>query len=108
MPLGIVALFWLRLYLPLLRQDIPQNPDNTARFERLRFAKQPLVELGDISPVDLGAGVGIGADRRLAMDGALRDACRNHQGHAGQAPDLLRWQSHFSGHETVQEDRLGT
>ena len=75
-PLGIVALFWLRLYLPLLRQDIPQSPTNTVGFQRLGFAKEPLANLGDLSPADLHAGVGVGADRRSAMHGALRDACR--------------------------------
>ena len=75
-PLGLVALFWLRLYLPLLRQDIPQNPTNTAGFKRLGFAKEPLASLGDLSPVDLAAGGGVAADRRSAMHGALRDACQ--------------------------------
>ena len=75
-PLGIVALFWLRLYLPLLRQDIPQSPTNTVGFQRLGFAKEPLANLGDLSPIDLRAGGGIGPGDRRAMHGALRDACR--------------------------------
>lgn len=75
-PLGIVALFWLRLYLPLLREDVPQSPSNTAGFERLGFAKDALARLGDISPIDLRAGGSVGADRRWAMHGALRDACQ--------------------------------
>ena len=75
-PLGIVALFWLRLYLPLLRQDIPQSPTNTAGFERLGFAKDPLGNLEALSPIDLRPGVRIGTDQRRAMHGALRDACR--------------------------------
>lgn len=75
-PLGLVALFWLRLYLPLLRQDIPQSPTNTIGFHRLGFAKEPLANLGDVSPIDLSSGVSIGPDHRRAMHGALRDACR--------------------------------
>ena len=75
-PLGLVALFWLRLYLPLLRQDIPQSPTNTVGFHRLGFAKEPLANLGDLSPIDLSSGVSIGPDHRGAMHGALRDACR--------------------------------
>lgn len=75
-PLGVVALFWLRLYLPLLRQDIPQNPTNTVGFERLGFAKESLANLRNLSPTDLRAGVGVGAHHRRAMHGALRDACR--------------------------------
>ena len=75
-PLGVVALFWLRLYVPLLRNDIPQNPRNTFGFKYLGFAKESLANLGDLSPVDLRAGSGVGADHRRAMHGALRDACR--------------------------------
>ena len=74
-PLGMVALFWLRLYLPLLRADIPQNPNNTTRFENLGFAKAPLEQLSDISPIDLRAGGAVGENRRRAMHQSLRDAC---------------------------------
>ena len=74
-PLGIVALFWLRLYLPLLRADIPQARRNTAGFEELSFAGRALAQLGDISPLDLRAGVAVGSDRRRAMHESLRDAC---------------------------------
>ena len=75
-PLGIVALFWLRLYLPLLRQDMPQSSANTIGFHRLGFAKEPLANLRGLSPIDLRAGGRIGSDDRQAMHGALRDACR--------------------------------
>ena len=74
-PLGLVALFWLRLYLPLLRKNLPQNPTNTAGFERLGFAKAALASLGNVSPIDFRAGAGIGPDRRRAMHESLRDAC---------------------------------
>ena len=75
-PLGMVALFWLRLYLPLLRADMPQNPTNTSKFANLGFAKSPLEQLGDISPLDLRAGGVVGSDRRQAMHHSLRDACK--------------------------------
>ncbi|MCY4057259.1 MAG: class I SAM-dependent methyltransferase [Gammaproteobacteria bacterium] len=74
-PLGMVALFWLRLYLPLLRANMPQNPNNTSRFENLGFAKAALEQLSDISPIDLRAGGVVGNDRRRAMHQSLRDAC---------------------------------
>ena len=74
-PLGLVALFWLRLYLPLLRQNVPQNPSNTTGFERLGFAKAALVNLETISPVDFRAGYRFHANLRQAMHQALRDAC---------------------------------
>ena len=78
-PLGMVALFWLRLYLPLLRADIPQAPKNTAGFEELRFAGKALAELGDISPLDLRAGGVVGPNRRRAMHHSLRAACETIQ-----------------------------
>ena len=74
-PLGIVALFWLRLYMPLLRANVPQNPNNTTGFERLGFAKAALEQLSDISPLDLRPGGVVGSDRRQAMHHSLRDAC---------------------------------
>ena len=74
-PLGIVALFWLRLYLPLLRANVPQNPNNTTGFEKLGFAKEALGQLGDVSPLDLRPGGVVGSDRRQAMHRSLRDAC---------------------------------
>ena len=74
-PLGMVALFWLRLYLPLLRADMPQNPSNRTGFKRLGFAKTALEQLSDISPLDLRAGGVVGSDWRQAMHHSLRDAC---------------------------------
>ena len=74
-PLGVVALFWLRLYLPLLRANIPQSGNNTTGFENLAFAKDGLTQLGDISPLDLRAGGVVGSDRQRAMHDSLRDAC---------------------------------
>ena len=78
-PLGMVALFWLRLYLPLLAADIPQARGNTTGFEKLAFAGKGLEQLGDISSFDLRAGGVVDADRRQAMHTALRDACATIQ-----------------------------
>lgn len=74
-PLGMVALFWLRLYLPLLRAGMPQSPTHTTGFQNLAFAKAALEQLGDLSPLDLRAGGVVGNARRRAMHQALRDAC---------------------------------
>ena len=41
LPLGIVAMNWLRLYLPLLKADLPQVPPNLDGRERLGFVKEP-------------------------------------------------------------------
>ena len=32
-PLGLVALYWLRLYMPLIREDLPQTPTNVGTDE---------------------------------------------------------------------------
>ena len=78
-PLGIVALIWLRLYLPLLRADVPQAPKNTAGFEQLAFAGPALAQLGDVSPLDLRVGGVMATGRRRAMHDSLRDACETIQ-----------------------------
>lgn len=38
-PLGLIALNWLRLYLPLLAANLPQSAINTEGGERLEFCK---------------------------------------------------------------------
>ncbi len=75
-PLGLVALFWIRLYLPLLSGDLPQSPTNTRDFEHIGFARAPLRALsGALSPVDLAPGATIGGDRGAMLHRALRDVC---------------------------------
>lgn len=39
LPLGLVGLYWLRLYLPLAAADLPQAPGNRRGAEGLGFAK---------------------------------------------------------------------
>lgn len=41
LPLGLVALFWLRLYMPLLKSGLPQQPNNVG-LEGLSFVKESL------------------------------------------------------------------
>ena len=75
-PLGLVALFWIRLYLPLLSGDLPQSPSNRRAFERIGFAGAPLRALsGALSPVDLAPGASITGDRGAMLHRALQDAC---------------------------------
>ena len=53
-PLGLVALNWLRLYLPLIAADLPQTPKNR-QADGLGFAKQGFRAVlgGSISSLDL-------------------------------------------------------
>ncbi len=74
-PLGIAALYWIRLYLPLLRRNLPQSPRNRYGFEQLGFANDALRQLAATATDDLRAGMRVGADRKQAVHRALRAAC---------------------------------
>ena len=77
-PLGLVALTWLRLYLPLARANLPQAPQNRDGGEKLGFAGPGFRALlgGDVSPLDFRVGeVFIGAWAR-ALRAALGEAAR--------------------------------
>lgn len=74
-PLGIAALYWIRLYLPLLQQSMPQSRRNRSGFDQLGFANEALRQLGDTAAYDLRIGMRVGADRKKAVHLALRAAC---------------------------------
>ena len=74
-PLGIAALYWIRLYLPLLQRNLPQNPMNRRGFQRLGFAIDALGQLTGPAAYDLRVGMHVGADRKKAVHRALRAAC---------------------------------
>jgi hypothetical protein len=78
LPLGLVALCWLRLYLPLLRRDLPQSPSNARSGDRLGFVRGGFQELmaGAASPLDLRVGMPLGAKGARAVHAALRDAAQ--------------------------------
>jgi hypothetical protein len=73
-PLGLVALNWLRLCLPLIREGLPQTPTNVGA-EGLGFAKEGFKRLiTEMSAADLRIGAGFAADRAKLVHAALRDA----------------------------------
>ncbi|MGI4800216.1 MAG: methyltransferase domain-containing protein [Janthinobacterium lividum] len=76
LPLGLVALTWLRLYVPLLRHDLPQSPTNRRGGETLGFAKTGLQALlaSGLSSLDLRVGSRFTGDGARAVRGALLDA----------------------------------
>jgi hypothetical protein len=75
-PLGLVALNWLRLYLPLIRESLPQTPRNVGT-EGLGFAKEGFQNLlSGISASDLRIGARFTLDRAKALHLALRDAAQ--------------------------------
>ena len=73
-PLGAVALSWIQLYLPLLRENIPQNPRNTYGGHRLGFSKAALDNLSPQATIPLRPGVSLYADLGTNLTKSLRDA----------------------------------
>ena len=74
-PMGLVALTWIRLYKPLLAADLPQNPSNRG-CERLGFAKTAFRKLGEVSHHDLRVGMPFTGDTGAALHQAIKDAVR--------------------------------
>jgi hypothetical protein len=75
-PLGLVALNWLRLYLPLTAADLPQAPLNRRAAEGLGFARDGWKALAaGVVPVrDLRVGAMFSGDAAGAIRSALGDA----------------------------------
>lgn len=75
-PLGLVALNWLRLYLPLIRDGLPQTPTNLGA-EGLGFAKEGFRRLlSEVPAADLKIGGRFTASRARTVHAALRDAAQ--------------------------------
>lgn len=74
-PLGLVALVWVRMYLPLVRLGLPQAPRNSGP-EGLSFAKAGFRRLLDdrLDPADLRVGVMFDEDRSAAIRAAIGEA----------------------------------
>ncbi|MBU8546126.1 MULTISPECIES: methyltransferase domain-containing protein [Roseomonadaceae] len=75
LPLGLVALTWLRLYLPLVAANLPQMPANRGA-DGLGFAGDGFRALlgGVIPRLDLRLGARFSGDAAQAVHAALRDA----------------------------------
>lgn len=75
LPLGLVALFWVRLYLPLVRIGLPQLPRNSGA-DGLGFAKAGFRVLlaDDIDPAELRVGAVFGSGRAEAVLAAIGEA----------------------------------
>ena len=73
-PLGLVALNWLRLYMPLIRESLPQRQNNIGT-SGLGFAKTGFVALlADCSANDLRIGAQFSNGRAKSLHAALREA----------------------------------
>jgi len=74
-PLGIVGLYWLKQYKPLLlTHKIPQHPNARQGYG---FAGDDFYHLAKISNYDLRVGTSFDVARGATVTGAIRDACKN-------------------------------
>jgi hypothetical protein len=74
-PLGLVALYWIRLFLPLLSADLPQSPTNRG-LTGLGFVNEGFQGLLGCAPNDLRVGTRYGADFGATLHAALVGASR--------------------------------
>lgn len=74
-PLGLVALVWIRMYLPLVRLGLPQAPRNSGP-DGLGFAKAGFRTLLDdhLDSAELRVGAMFDEDRTAAIAAAIGDA----------------------------------
>ncbi|MEP5764954.1 MAG: methyltransferase domain-containing protein [Halieaceae bacterium] len=74
-PLGILGLYWLKLYIPLLiKNEIRQQK---RAYAGLLFATDDFYALEDISSFDLRIGARFTGDQARHVTGAIRAACYN-------------------------------
>ena len=76
-PLGAVALNWVRMYLPLISRGMPQAPKNVG-LSGLGFTKRGFRSLmaSGLAPADLRVGATFTGERGLAVAGAIGEAAR--------------------------------
>lgn len=72
-PLGLVALYWIRAFKPLIEQNVPQKPPSRNE-TGLGFVKEGFRALREISPYSLRLGARFTGPQARALLAALRDA----------------------------------
>jgi hypothetical protein len=100
-PMGLVGLYWLRLFRPLLDANLPQSPTNRGT-EGLGFVGAAYHRAHSLSPLDLRIGQVVGAARSGALHGALRDACDTI------ATMPVRYSAYPDGRRIFEVARTGT
>ena len=73
-PLGLVGLYWLRLYKPLLSNDLPQAPNNRG-LEKLGFVKESFKSLLQKPESEWKTGAAFTADYAVALHDSIKEAC---------------------------------
>jgi hypothetical protein len=71
LPLGLIALFWIRMFKPLIERGLPQRPDR-----RMAFVKAAFLALGPVAAFDLRPGASFSGAPADALRRALADAAR--------------------------------
>lgn len=74
-PMGLVALVWLRLYKPLLNEGFPQLPSKNPKLGFVKNAYREVDKL--LSHLDLRVGMRFGEERGSVLHQALKDAAAN-------------------------------
>ena len=72
-PLGLIALIWIRLFKPLLSAGLPQSPSNVG-LQRLGFVKAAYRSLDDVSHLELRVGTRFSSELSPVLHQALGDA----------------------------------
>jgi hypothetical protein len=72
-PLGLIALIWIRLFKPLLRSALPQTPSNVG-YEGLSFVRDAFKKLTDVSSLDFRVGMAFTGDLAVALHQCPKDA----------------------------------
>ena len=75
LPFGLIGLYWVRLYQPLTRADLPQMPNNSQAGEKLGFVGEHYQRLRDTIASDLAIGSEFRGEMAHAVRGAVKDAC---------------------------------
>ncbi len=75
-PLGLVAIFWLRQFKSVLKEDLPQMPNNVG-LDGLGFVKDAYRRIKEISPLDFRVAARFTGEEALFVHQAIRDAVRN-------------------------------
>lgn len=75
LPMGLVALFWLRMYKPLIEGGLPQMPPNRAG-NAPGFVSDNFTALRLVRPVDLRAGTDFHNDTARHLHGSLWEISR--------------------------------
>ena len=75
-PLGLVAVFWLRQFKPVLQAGLPQMPGNTG-LDGLGFVKEAFRKLNHISHLDFRVAARFTGSDAMLVHQAIRDAVSN-------------------------------